>query len=253
VKSLSASAIDTYKTCPLQFKFAKEDRIPEEPGAALQYGNAMHRVLHDFYQARTAGRPLDEVQLIERFRAVMRELPIEDPLQFELYEKQGEQHLKAFLAGSGRVDVEVLATEQDFQIMVEDVPIRGRFDRVDRLPGGKLRVLDYKTGNPKDEKAAEESIQLALYAIAAAERYGELPARVAFHNLENDSIVEITPDDAMLRTARKTVKETADGIANGRFHPTPGFRCKWCAYQILCPATAEKIYTIQPAAATSGA
>jgi DNA helicase II / ATP-dependent DNA helicase PcrA len=252
VRSLSASAIDTYQTCPLRFKFAKEDGIPDEAGAALQYGNAMHRVLHDFYQARMAGRVLDEVELLERFRLVMRETRMEDPLQYELYDEQGVRHLRALLAGSARVPVEVVAIEENFSTLIEGVTVRGRFDRVDRLENGKLRILDYKTGKPKDEKAAEDSLQLALYALAAADKYGEMPAKVAFHNIEDDTLVEITPAESQLKEARDAVSKTADGIAQGRFNPKPGYHCKWCAYSILCPAMTERVFTAQPVAAVSG-
>lgn len=253
VRSLSASAIDMYATCPLKFKFNREDRIPDEAGAALQYGAAVHRVLHDYYQAVMAKRPPDELKIIERFRKEMREARMEDPLQYELYEEQGVQQLKAFLAGSARAKVDVLATEQEFEVMVEGVPIRGRIDRIDRLGGDGLRILDYKTGAPKDEKAAEESLQLGLYAIAAKEKYGTLPDRVAFHNLENDTIVEVAPEESLLKKAREAVNKAADGISKGNFEPKPGFACKYCAYSILCPATAERIYTIAPAVKSSGA
>ncbi len=249
VRTLSPSAIEVYESCPQKFKFQKEDRIPEGPAAMLQYGSAMHRVLHDYYQAVLAKRAPDEGQLIELFRQEMRRSRMEDPLQFELYEQEGVKHIKAFLRGSARVPVEVLATEHDFEITVEGVRLRGRIDRVDRLADGGVRVLDYKTGAPKDEKAAEESLQLAIYALAAQEKWGTMPARVAFHSLENDSIVEVAPSAKQFDKTREKIQKAADGIAQGKFDPKPGYQCRWCAYAILCPATVEKIYSIQTVAA----
>lgn len=249
VRPLSASAVDAYVTCPQRFKFQKEDRIPEGPAAVLQYGAAMHRVLHDYYQAVLAKRPPDEGLLIELFRQEMRQSRMEDPLQFELYEKQGVNQLKAFLTGSARLPVQVVATEQDFEFSLEGVTLRGRIDRVDQLADGGLRILDYKTGAPKDEKAAEESLQLAIYALAAQQKWGKLPDRVAFHSLDNDTVVEVKPEAKQLKAARDAVKKAAEGIAAGKFDPKPGFHCKWCAYAILCPATVEKVYTIQAVAA----
>ena len=32
-----------------------------------------------------------------------------------------------------------------------------------------MRVIDYKTGAPKDRKFAEESLQLSIYAMAVAQ------------------------------------------------------------------------------------
>ena len=49
---LSASAVQTYETCPLQFKLDREWRIPGEVPAAMQYGGTMHRVLRAYYDFR---------------------------------------------------------------------------------------------------------------------------------------------------------------------------------------------------------
>jgi RecB family exonuclease len=211
----------------------------------------MHRVMHDYYQAVLAKRAPDEVELIELFRREMRESRMEDPLQFELYEEQGVNQLKAFLKGSARVPVDVIATEQDFEFSLEGVSLRGRIDRVDQLPNGDLRIVDYKTGAPKDEKATEESLQLAIYALAAQQKYGKLPKKIAYHSLENDSVVEVDPEDKQLKRARDAVREAANGISAGKFEPKPGFQCKWCAYAILCSATVEKIYTVRKIAVTA--
>src|SRR4051794_7177077 len=48
---LSASAVQTYETCPLQFKLEREWKIPGEVPAAMQYGGVIHRVLLAFYDS----------------------------------------------------------------------------------------------------------------------------------------------------------------------------------------------------------
>ena len=54
---LSASAVQTYETCPLQFKLEREWKIPDEVPAAMQYGAVMHRVLRAYYDSVRAGAP----------------------------------------------------------------------------------------------------------------------------------------------------------------------------------------------------
>src|SRR5262249_27289235 len=61
---LSASAVDTYERCPLQFKLERDWRIAAKPAAAMQYGAAMHRVLKTYFDAVKAGRPRTEDQLL---------------------------------------------------------------------------------------------------------------------------------------------------------------------------------------------
>ncbi|UCC62583.1 MAG: PD-(D/E)XK nuclease family protein, partial [Anaerolineae bacterium] len=54
--------------------------------------------------------------------------------------------------------------------------LRGLIDRIDRASGGRLRVMDYKTGGPSafDRRAVVEGkkLQLPLYALAARDVLG---------------------------------------------------------------------------------
>ena len=53
---LSASDIDTYRTCPLKYKFARVFRIPQEPTLHQRFGILVHQVLERFH-ARDAAHP----------------------------------------------------------------------------------------------------------------------------------------------------------------------------------------------------
>ena len=46
---LSASDIDTYRTCPLKYKFARVFRIPQEPTIHQRFGIVVHQVLERFH------------------------------------------------------------------------------------------------------------------------------------------------------------------------------------------------------------
>ena len=46
---LSASDIDTYRTCPLKYKFARVFRIPQEPTLHQRFGILVHQVLERFH------------------------------------------------------------------------------------------------------------------------------------------------------------------------------------------------------------
>ena len=48
---LSASDIDTYRICPLKYKFARVFRIPQEPTIHQRFGIALHQVLERFHSA----------------------------------------------------------------------------------------------------------------------------------------------------------------------------------------------------------
>src|SRR6185295_8922369 len=46
---LSASDIDTYRLCPLKYKFARVFRIPQEPTIHQRFGIVVHQVLERFH------------------------------------------------------------------------------------------------------------------------------------------------------------------------------------------------------------
>lgn len=237
---LSASAIDSYATCPLKFALRTRWRIPEEPSAALQYGAAMHSTLKDLYEAAKNGVERMVDQTIEIFLREFEQAKIEEELQRKLYERQGSEQLRQFMAlRAAEPKPNVLTTEKSFRFMIEDVTINGRIDRIDRLESGGVLVLDYKTGAPKSDLDARNSVQLGLYGMAARLE-GHKIEKIAFYNLEDQTLAEA--DRINEDKIHGTVLEVASGIRAGDFHPTPGFHCKHCGYNSLCPATVEKVF-----------
>lgn len=250
VQGLSASAIDTYQQCPLRFKLERDWNLPRDVPASLHYGAAMHRVLFTFYQAQRYGREIGDEQLLENFREDLATAGIADRYQYDLYLRQGKEQLTQFLewARAG-AQPEVLETEQRFEVMVEGTRVSGRVDRVDRVGSDGVAIVDYKTGKPKTQKDADESLQLSLYALAAKRAWGMRADRLIFHNLEDNTAVVTTRDEGDLEAAKIKVCKTAEDIAAGKFAAKPGYHCSFCPYRNLCPATEKAIVVPQKKAA----
>jgi RecB family exonuclease len=222
----------------------------------MQFGAAMHRVLHEHFRSLSVGRRYSEPELIEIFRNELTSARLVDPVQHELYEKQGIEQLRRFLKRTDLpTDSSVIGTEQRFSITVEGTEVVGRIDRIDRIGGPDSRqvaIVDYKTGSPRSEDDAAKGLQLSVYALAAARQWGFEPARLAFHNLEDDTIVSAEPESGRLKEAEVKIARAAAGIAAGEFEPKPSpFTCKRCQYQAICPATEETLYVIRSAAKAS--
>ncbi|MBV8051835.1 MAG: ATP-dependent helicase [Acidobacteriaceae bacterium] len=247
---LSASAVQSYETCPLQFKLEREWKIPGEVPAAMQYGASMHRVLRTYYDSVRFGRTMSDDALLDYFRSDLRDAHVTDSYQHELYETQGIAQLREFLA-SRRTSAaaDVVHTEEFFEIKVGETTIVGRIDRMDKTVDGKIAITDYKTGKPQSQEDADESLQLSIYALAARSKWGYAIGRLAFHNLEDNNCVVTRRDDVQLQEAKLKVEEVAARIAAGDFEPTPGFHCRLCAYHTLCPATEKRLYSIASAKA----
>jgi DNA helicase-2/ATP-dependent DNA helicase PcrA len=248
-RRLSATAVETYQTCPLQFKLQREWRIPSEPAAALQYGAAMHRVLRTYYDALREERPKTDDELIQLFREDLASAGIQEAYQHDLYLEQGIEQLKKFLESRRRLpQPDVLHTEEMFEIKLGEVTIAGRIDRVDKLAKGGVAITDYKTGKTKSQEDADKSLQLSIYALAAQEKWGYDVDHLILYNLADNAPVITRRREAELQGVKMMVKDVVADIAAGKFKAKPGRHCVFCAYRSLCPAT-EKVLP-NPAEAT---
>lgn len=252
---LSPSAIEAYETCPLKFKIRYDWRLPEEPTAALQYGGIMHKLLKEYFDQVNAGNTPADEQMLAQFRAELAQAKLEDPLQRELYERDGTQQLTDFLAAR-RADAgsfEVVSTEKQFKVEIAGVQVSGRIDRIDRMPDGAIRIVDYKTGKAKDQKDADKSLQLSIYALAAAKLDAKLtPNRLVLYNLVTNAPVVTKRTPEALQKATDKVRDVAAKIRAGDFAPDPGYHCKWCGYKDLCPATEERLVRIEKLVTAGG-
>src|SRR5205085_9268680 len=137
----------------------------------------------------------------------------------------------------------VLATEKAFSFEIDDIRVEGRMDRVDELSADSVVIEDYKTGKAKDEKFAEKSLQLTIYAMAA-KREGMRADVVSIYNLENDSVVAVGRDDKALAKGEEKICDAAEGIRAGEFAAKPGYHCRFCAYAPICPAKEERVFAL---------
>jgi DNA helicase II / ATP-dependent DNA helicase PcrA len=239
---LSASAVDTYERCGLQFKLDRDWRLAARPAAAMQYGAAIHRILKTYFDSVNQGRAKTDEELIDLFRRDLADSKIQETYQHELYEQQGIAQLREFLASARTLPAaQVLHTEQSFEIRVGATAVVGRIDRIDRRPDGSVSIVDYKTGTARDQEDADQSLQLSLYAIAAQQKWEYSVGALIFYNLEENVAVTTSRTEAQLLGARNRVEDAAQGIADGIFEAKPGMHCNFCAYRSLCPEKEKRI------------
>ena len=63
--------------------------------------------------------------------------------------------------------------ETSFSLDLGEVSLEGRIDQINPLDQGGERtveLVDYKTGKPRSQKDADQSLQLSVYALAAQEQ-----------------------------------------------------------------------------------
>jgi DNA helicase-2/ATP-dependent DNA helicase PcrA len=233
---LSASDIDTYRTCPLKYKFARVFRIPQEPTVNQRFGIVVHQVLERFHARDAGSRSLSE--LLGLLDASWRRGGFAGSEEERQLRGKATAALERYYARFESDDAVPMWFERPFAFRLGPHLLRGRVDRVDRLSTGEYELIDYKTGRPKSAAQLADDVQLSLYAVGAREAWQLESSRQAYYYLLDDEKVAVPLDDGdRAEWIREVVTEVGEGILSQGFEPTPSFAaCSICDYRLMCPA-----------------
>ncbi|GAY10707.1 RecB family exonuclease [Pseudonocardia sp. N23] len=118
--------------------------------------------------------------------------------------------------------------------------LRGFVDRVDALPDGGLRVVDYKTGrSPGEYGEAAAMFQLKFYALTLLHERGVVPGELRLLYLRSGEWLSYSPDRGELERFSHILAALWDAIRaagrTGDFAPRRGSACRFCAHRAVCP------------------
>jgi DNA helicase-2/ATP-dependent DNA helicase PcrA len=233
---LSASDIDTYRLCPLKYKFARVFRIPQEPTIHQRFGIVLHQVLERFHTS--GGGSLDE--LMELFEASWRRAGFGDSDDERQFRERAVAALERYWREDHESQAEPVWFERSFAFRLGPHLLRGRVDRVDRRPDGSYELIDYKTGKAKTASELREDVQLSLYQMGARESWRLKTSAQSYLYVLTGEKVPVEHSEEELDRVKATVSQIADGILRQDFEPKPSYEvCQFCDYRIICPA-AEK-------------
>jgi DNA helicase-2/ATP-dependent DNA helicase PcrA len=234
--NLSASDLDLYLTCPLKYKFARVFGIPQDPTINQRFGILIHNVLERFHK-EDGGDEDGLVRLMGLFESGWRRTGFGSSDDEVQYRERAREALRLYWERESVAEGEPVWLERKFDFQIGEHHVRGRVDRVDRLPDGGHELIDYKTGERRTEAQLENDLQLALYRVAAREAW-DLDAGTGsyYYVLDAEKVAAPTkPDDA--ERVERTVLQVGEGVLGQDFEPRPSPAvCGWCDYRLICPA-----------------
>ncbi|MEO8499523.1 MAG: ATP-dependent DNA helicase [Vicinamibacteria bacterium] len=240
---LSFRQVDDYLTCPLKYRYVHRNRIPLLTHHRVVYGSAIHQAVQEMFKARQAAVPFAVSDLLAAFRRAWVSEGFLSREHEELRLKEGERTLTRFFEWEREHPLHPTAVEEEFSFAIGRTRVMGRYDLVVATPEGTT-ILDFKTGDvdtkARAQRRAEESLQLAIYALAHLRTTGALPARVELRFLETDLVGGFAPTQALALSTEKKIADVADRISRGLFEATPSHSaCRPCPFREVCPATAK--------------
>jgi putative RecB family exonuclease len=236
---LSFTRLDMFTNCPRKFRYQYVDAIATRPAPQLSFGSSIHAVLEWLYDRKHPELP----SLEETLQALFDRWDSSGYSEVDREEQRiAYDHAREVIARfHRRIELEGFripaAVEAWFELPFDDdIVVVGAIDRIDVDPDGALHVIDYKTNRKaKSQRQVAGSLQLAIYALATRELFGQDPASVALDFVVPGVRVSVPLDQLDLTGVARQVSEVAARIRAREDTPTPNRLCDWCDFQPICP------------------
>jgi putative RecB family exonuclease len=225
--SLSPSRVEKFTTCPLAFRFASIEKLPERPTIHTTRGSLVHRALELAF-----ARPPHE-RTAEAFRAALAVARHEfrsrpelldlglDAAQLATFDEECRVLVERYLTMEDPRGVHPIGLELRLSADVGALSLRGIIDRLDLREDGELVVVHF-------------------YSFLCEQVLGRRPAAIRLMYLRSGETIEATPTAQSTRfiTTRTTAvwQAVERACQTGDFRPRPSALCGSCSFQQWCPS-----------------
>lgn len=245
--SLSPSRVESFTSCPMAFRFASIEKLPEPPSPAATKGSMVHRALEILFTHPSAERVGDTV--VESFRQAVTEFE-SDP-EFTLlgldetartaFHDDAWTLVQSYLRMEDPTQVREIGLEIRLEAQVGDLTLRGIIDRLELGPDGELIVTDYKTGRAPGLKYEQSKLGgVHFYSFLCESVLGQRPAAIRLMYLRSGETITAVPSAQSVKfiTTRTTAvwKAVERACTTDDFRPRQSPLCNSCTFQTWCPA-----------------
>ncbi len=252
---ISYSAISSYARCPHLYYLEYEYRNPKTGNRIqitnpyLSLGSAVHETIEGLLIVPVKERK--KVDLKKRFADIFDSYrglkggflsrKKEDNFYQRGLEMMERVEKSSFLS---KPSINTIGKFPTFDLIGDDVKLVGNVDWIESLPGGGAHIIDFKTGNSKENNG---SLQLPIYTILAKNNLKENVERVSYWYLQHDDepkAQEIGNLDSHITTLKEKAATIKNAIEENYFPCSYAERCFSCSdYERIFNGEAEIVET----------
>ena len=255
-KIYSYSKISRFEKCPLSYYFYYLDpqwKGYQEPRDYKTKGSAIHGALTLFYHLPSKQRTLGNLKdCLERawfcednpqkkpplgevggFQSIVHERKVywESLKMLENFFGLNDINPCLFYMPSKNIRYSFGDYEEMIQPINNEFFISGKFDRIDQLDDGSLKIIDFKTG-----KKNQDRFQLDFYKVLAEMNFKIPVSTVSFYYLKGGEIADLSLGNKTSQEIKQKIIEKISRINKEKeFGPLPSKLCDFCDFQTVCP------------------
>jgi putative RecB family exonuclease len=252
--TLSPTAAKNFEKCTLSFRLNKIDKILFPPSPEAAKGILVHKVLQTVYDQEPNKRILDLAfqNIKSSWEEILKTSKSRKGASLETIKADDEffQSAKKLIENYFQMEdpsrIFAVSQEQWVRYNTPDVAFLGQIDRVDKSPGGEIRIVDYKTGKSPNPRFLDDVIfQLRFYAYLWDKNYKAPPQTLTLFYLKDGKAVSSSVSRADIKLLENEIvsiwgkiKETA---LQGSWEAKKNPLCDWCEYKAdFCPVFGGK-------------
>ena len=245
--SLSPSRVEAFTSCPMAFRFASIERLPESPSPHMTKGSLVHRVLELLYTNPASTRTVETARAC--FLQAVDEYAIDpdftelnlDETQRQVFVDDAWSLVEAYFRMEDPTTIREIGLELRLEAQVGSLALRGIIDRLELDSDGGLVVTDYKTGRAPGLKFEQGRLAgVHFYSFLCEEVLGRRPSAIRLMYLRTGETITALPSAQSVKfiTTRTTAvwKAVERACTTGNFQPRQGPLCSSCSFQQWCPA-----------------
>lgn len=240
----SYSSLDTFKSCPLKYKYQEIDKIKVPKGVEAVFGGSVHSALKFMFERGPLYPTLDQV--IDFFRNLwdQKKTSLDKTADsLETYYQEGITLLERFYKKNQPWNFNVVDLESRFEIDLDGHTLAGIIDRIDKNDD-IYEIIDYKTARKMPgQKIIDNNLQLSIYHLGLVKRWPNLdPSKIklSLYFLKHGEKISTSRNGEQLGHTKRAVLKIIDEIQertknNFDFPPLPSGLCDYCGYRQICP------------------
>jgi RecB family exonuclease len=247
---ISYSSLETYRNCPLKYKYKEIDKLKEPKSKEAVFGTLVHSTMKFVYDPALI--PPTPEQALDHFSRGWNSEIWENELEERAAFSQGIEMIQRYYRNNNPKDATIVALESNFSLEIENPmrpgethTIRGIIDRIDKTENG-YEIIDYKTSKKMpSQDFVDNNLQLSIYLKAFLTRYpkevdniGNITVSLYF--LKHGVKLSSTRTLQDLQQVDNLFLEVISLIEEGQFDAHVSPLCDWCGFQKICPMWKHK-------------
>jgi DNA helicase II / ATP-dependent DNA helicase PcrA len=228
VPSLNYSSINTFIDCPLRYTLIYDYGFVTPPSFMQNLGTFIHNVLQRIHERMKNNVSISPSEMKEIVTGYWIDLPMGKERNSKIRDKLTKEFVAYYIKVKDEYE-EILAIEESFSHIDDDMIIKGKVDLIVKDKKGNIDLIDFKARKQKGIEETNVDKQLQIYSYCLDGEYDI--TKLFAHTFRDNQRTEFSMDK---EGTKDFLKKISKKINQEDFHKQKNPFCKDCQFKFYC-------------------